>query len=181
MATAPPLLSIEEYLHTSYKPDVHFVDGEIEERNVGEYDHAKIQTLLSTLFTVNEDAWGTDAVVEQRIRVNSSRVRVCDIAVLRDETPLEEVTATPPLLCIEVMSPEDRIARAKLVLADYFAMGVPNIWLIDPYKRTAYTFDAQGLQPADPTQLTVPGTPIRIDLSGLFARLDKKAAAANRL
>jgi Uma2 family endonuclease len=176
MATAPPILTIEQYLHTSYKPDVHFVDGEIEERNGGEYSHAKIQAFIATLFTNQEDEWHTDAVVEQRMRVDSSRVRVCDVAILRSETPLEEVTATPPLICIEILSPEDRISRAELVLADYFAMGVPNIWLIDPGNRAAYTFGPTGLQPANPSNLTVPNTAIRIDLSSLFAKLDRKAA-----
>ena len=180
MATAPPLLSIDEYLQTSYRPDVHFVDGEIEERNVGEYSHAKIQSFISHLFTVHEDDWGTDAVVEQRIRINSSRVRVCDVAILWTSTPLEEVTATPPLICIEVLSPKDRISRVKLVLADYFALGVQNIWFIDPYKRAAYTFDGSELHPADPTNLAVRNTPIRIDLSTLFAKLDKKGVS-NRL
>jgi Uma2 family endonuclease len=141
---------------------------------------AKIQVFLSLQFTVNQDEWATDAVVEQRIRVNATRVRVCNVAVLRAETPLEEVKATPPLICIEVMSPEDRIPRAMRVLADYLAMGVPNIWLIDPYKRVAYTYDAGGLHPADTTALTVPGTPIRLDLSAAFAQLDKKAAARPR-
>lgn len=32
MATAPALLSIDEYLRTSYKPDVDYVDGDIEGR-----------------------------------------------------------------------------------------------------------------------------------------------------
>lgn len=36
MATTPTLLSIEEYLRSSYHPDADFVDGEIEERNLGE-------------------------------------------------------------------------------------------------------------------------------------------------
>jgi Uma2 family endonuclease len=174
MATSPVLLSIEEYLRTSYHPDADFVDGEIEERNLGEYEHARIQSILAALFFNNENAWQVEAVTEQRIRVDSSRVRVCDVAVLRAETPHEPVTATPPLLCIEIMSPEDRLSRAKLVLADYFAMGVPNIWLIDPLRRAAYTFSLSGLQEADPADLSVPGTPIRIDLTAAFAKLDKK-------
>lgn len=174
MATSPTLISIEEYLHTSYHPDAHFVDGEIEERNLGEFEHARLQGILSALFFSNEDAWQVETVVEQRVRVNSSRVRVCDVAVLRDDTPHEPVTTTPPLLCIEILSPEDRLARAKLVLADYFAMGVPNIWLIDPLRRVAYTFGSSGLQEADLTNLTVPGTPIRIDLTTALAKLDKK-------
>ncbi len=35
MAATPALLTIEEYLRTSYKPDVDFVNGEIAERNLG--------------------------------------------------------------------------------------------------------------------------------------------------
>jgi hypothetical protein len=37
MATTAPV-PIELYLHTSYEPDADFVDGEVEERFVGEYD-----------------------------------------------------------------------------------------------------------------------------------------------
>ena len=135
-------------------------------------EHGKIQGLIFHIFTLNAKRWATDAVIEQRIRINSSRVRVCDVAILRADAPRERVTVTPPLICIEVMSPEDRISRAKEVLADYFAMGVPNIWLIDPIHRAAFTFGAKGLQEADPTNLTVANTPIRLDLTEAFAAID---------
>jgi Uma2 family endonuclease len=174
MATSPALLSIEQYLHTSYKPDVHFVDGEIEERNVGESPHSRIQGFITHLFLSHETEWSAEPLVEQRIRIGSSRVRVCDIAVVHADAPFEEVIVTAPLLCIEILSPEDRLSRAELVLADYFAMGVPNIWLIDPIRRVAYTFGAKGLQLADVTHLTIPGTPILLDLTQAFAKLDKK-------
>jgi hypothetical protein len=72
------------------------------------------------------------------------------------------------------MSPEDRLPRAVLVLADYLAMGVPNIWLIDPLRHVAYTSGPTGLQPANLTNLTVPGTPIHVDLTSAFAKLDQK-------
>ena len=36
------LISIEEYLGTSYSPDREYVDGEIVERNLGEKTHSKI-------------------------------------------------------------------------------------------------------------------------------------------
>jgi len=175
MATSPTLLSIDEYLRTSYHPDADYVDGEIEERNLGEYEHARLQSLIVSLFVANEDAWMVEAVTEQRIRVSGSRVRIADIAILHADAPHEHVTATPPLLCIEVLSPEDRLPRAQQVLADYLAMGVEHIWLIDPLRRGAFTYDADGLHTADPANLTVPGTPIRVDLTEAFARLDKKA------
>jgi len=34
------LVSVDEYLHTSYDPDCDYVDGAIVERNVGERDHS---------------------------------------------------------------------------------------------------------------------------------------------
>ena len=172
MTTAPALLSIEEYLRTSYKPDVHFVDGEIEERNVGKYDHGKIQGWIFQIFNLAAKEWATDVVVEQRILVRADKVRVSDIAILRSDAPREEVTTFPPLICVEVLSPDDRLSRAKLVLGDYLAMGVQNIWLIDPLRRAAFTFDAAGLHEADPTSLKVPNTPIHLDLTEAFASLD---------
>ena len=36
-------ISVEEYLHTAYRPDCDYVDGVVEERNLGERDHSWIQ------------------------------------------------------------------------------------------------------------------------------------------
>lgn len=172
MATTPALLSLDEYLHTSYKPDVDYIDGEIEERDLGEFEHSRIQFKLAAFFDGKEKLWGIRGVVEQRIRVSPSRVRICNLAILRADAPRERVTETPPLICIEILSPEDRLSRAQRVLADYLAMGVPNLWLVDPLRRSAHTFDANGLHHADPTRLAVPHTPITLDLTDAFAALD---------
>lgn len=43
MATAPSLIPIEEYMHTSYSPDCEYIDGLIVERNVGQGKHAYAQ------------------------------------------------------------------------------------------------------------------------------------------
>jgi Uma2 family endonuclease len=171
MATTPTLLSIDEYLRTSYHPDVDFVDGEIEERNLGEYEHARLQTILAAFFFGKEKLWSFQTVTEQRIRVNGNRVRICDITLLRPDAPRERVTQTPPVLCIEILSPEDRLSRAEVVLADYFAMGVANIWLIDPIRQAAFTFNATGLNIVNSTRLSIPGTLIELDLIEAFADL----------
>lgn len=172
MATAPALLSIEEYLRTSYKPDVDFVDGVIQERHLGEFEHATFQAAIASWFWVHRAVWAIHPVTEQRIRVAANRVRICDVTVLRADAPREKVTETAPLICIEILSPEDRLSRAKIVLSDYLAMGVANVWLIDPIYRSAWTFDAAGLHEADVTNLTVANTPIRLDLTEAFAALD---------
>jgi Uma2 family endonuclease len=180
MATSPVLLSIEEYLHTSYKPDTHFVDGEIEERNVGEHTHSIMQGFFYFQFTLHRE-WNFEAIIEQRVRISSSRVRVPDITVIRADEPFEDVMTVPPVACIEVLSPEDRLPRAEKVLADYFAMGVPNIWLVDPIRRTVYVYGSAGLVPVSAATLTLKGTSITLDVNQAFAELDKKLATRKRL
>jgi hypothetical protein len=36
-----------EYLKTSYRPDREYIDGEVRERNVGKWEHARVQLLLA--------------------------------------------------------------------------------------------------------------------------------------
>ena len=43
---AATLISLEEYLRTTYEPDCDFVDGVVEERNLGEWSHSTLQTVL---------------------------------------------------------------------------------------------------------------------------------------
>jgi hypothetical protein len=40
-------ISLDEYLHTSYRPDCEYLEGELLQRNVGEWDHGRLQHLLS--------------------------------------------------------------------------------------------------------------------------------------
>jgi hypothetical protein len=40
------LVSVSEYLANSYRPDRDYVDGQLLERNVGEWDHSRPQALL---------------------------------------------------------------------------------------------------------------------------------------
>ncbi len=39
-----PLIAVEEYLNSSYDPDVEFVDGVLVQRNVGDWLHSLIQS-----------------------------------------------------------------------------------------------------------------------------------------
>jgi Uma2 family endonuclease len=128
------LISVEEYLTTVYEPDCDYVDGELEDRNVGEKDHSKLQRKLIRLLP------DTFAVFpEVRIRVSATRFRVPDVAVYLNE-PDEQVFTTPPFLVIEILSPEDRWSRITRKLEDYHQMGCSNIWILDPWRKKAYSF-----------------------------------------
>ncbi len=75
----------------------------------------------------------------------------------------EQIVTAPPFLCVEILSPEDRMTRVWERLHDYFEMGVPNVWLIDPENRIAHIASPAGdlhrvtdtLRTADPV-LEVP-------------------------
>lgn len=75
-------ISVEEYLRTSYRPDCDYVDGHIEERNLGEWDHANLQTAIATFFRMRRKEWGINVVVEQRVQVSPTRFRIPDVTVV---------------------------------------------------------------------------------------------------
>jgi hypothetical protein len=51
-------------------------------------------------------------------------------------------------------------------------MGVAHIWPLDPIDRTAFTYTNAGLKLADSARLTVPNSPIYLDLPEIFSALD---------
>jgi hypothetical protein len=107
MATATRI-TIEQYLKTPFEPDAEFVNGEIEERNVGEYDHSVVQRAILFWLHRHDKEWQTRTIQEQRTRLRSGNVRIPDVSVWKREAPIEPVFSHPPFIAIEVLSPEDR-------------------------------------------------------------------------
>lgn len=142
--TPAALVSVEEYLSTDYSPDCDYVDGVVEDRNVGQKTHAVTQTLIAAFLLHLRQALGALVVVEQRIRVSPTRVRIPDVCVVFDERADEQIVSTPPFLCVEVLSPDDRMTRMQEKIRDYLNMGVRYVWVIDPYLRTAWTYTSEG-------------------------------------
>jgi Uma2 family endonuclease len=165
-------LTLEAYLQTSYHPDCEFVDGHLEERSLGEYEHNNLQAALIAWFFARGPEWNVRVLPEQRTRVGATRVRVPDVCLVQRDGAIEKVRVTPPILCIEILSPEDRTARTVRVLDEYLSMGVQNLWLFDPVERLAFTYSNTGLKLAGGTRLTIAETPIYLDLPELFASLD---------
>lgn len=176
MATQPAFdkpVSVEEYLSTVYEHDCEYVDGKIEERDLGEFEHAFVQGLLVTVFNNHRGDWGVYALPEQRIQTQKTHFRVPDIAILRTGSKREPVLTHPPLIAIEVQSPDIPLRHTELKAIEYLAFGIEHVWVIDPYARVAYCGTAQGLELAGDGELSVPGTPIQVSAQDLFAELDR--------
>jgi Uma2 family endonuclease len=171
MAAATQLpISVSEYLHTSYRPDCDYVDGVVEERSLGELDHAALQGALLVWFSQHVRQRGVRAYPELRVKVSPTRFRVADICVLSTTAPREQIIQTPPVALIEILSPEDRVSRYLERLEDYRHMGIRNLWVIDPAGRRGFDFSSGNW--VETTSFADPNTGIRLDLNSLFSSID---------
>jgi Uma2 family endonuclease len=139
MSATRALISVEQYLRTSYRPDRDYVDGEVVERNVGEPDHSWLQGQIVGHFLSRYK--GIFVFPELRVQVKPTRYRIPDICVFL-EFPNERIPSKPPFLCIEILSPEDRMQRVQARINGYFEMGVPYVWILDPQTKRAYAATA---------------------------------------
>ena len=162
------LVPVEEYLTTVYRPDLEYIDGVLREREMGAYDHSRLQGLLYGYLLQREKQWRIRAVPEQRVQVKPSRFRVPDICVVIRDAPIEQIFTPPPVLCIEILSPEDRISEMQERIDDYLGFGVPCVWLLDPGPRRAWICKAGQMQDVRDGILRVPDLPIEVPLAELF-------------
>jgi Uma2 family endonuclease len=174
MASATQI-PVSQYLDTTFRPDREYVDGEVRERNVGKWEHARIQWLLAGWFLNHESAWGVIGSTEQRVQVSSTRVRVPDLVVLRPG-PQPDILTQPPILVIEILSPDDSYSDLQERCQDYTQMGVGTVWIIDPKTRSGRM--CCGAEWVAAERLEVPDTPIHVALDPLFAQIESPATSS---
>ncbi|SFS16078.1 Endonuclease, Uma2 family (restriction endonuclease fold) [Granulicella pectinivorans] len=167
MATSTQI-PLAEYLATSYRPDREYIDGEVVERNMGTWEHGRLQMLLGIWFGQHEAEWGVMVAAEWRTQVSETRIRIPDVTVVISG-PQTPVLHDAPLLLIEILSPDDTYSATERKAQDYMRMGVNTVWIIDPETRTGRM--CIGATWTAATRLEVPGTPIYVELPNLFAGL----------
>jgi Uma2 family endonuclease len=165
------LVSVEEYLSTSYRPDREYVDGQLVQRNMGERDHSELQMALSAFVSAlgphpqrlslrdslrspsapaegspfnRRTTLGIHVFPEQRVQVKKTRFRVPDVCVVAGKKPAEQIFTSPPFLCIEILSKDDRMLEMQDRIDDYLAFGVSYVWLIDPRTKRARVYSREG-------------------------------------
>ncbi len=172
MATAVKV-PLEEYLKTSYHPDLEYLDGELREKSVVTLTHGEVQILLGVWFYEHRKEWQIRSAVEVRTQVSANQVRLPDFVVLvRTNRELGALTQ-PPLVAIEVLSPSDSYRELKGRAADLAAMGVRNVWLIDPELRTAELWRDGAWQRETSNRLQAVDSPVYLDLAWLWERMDE--------
>jgi Uma2 family endonuclease len=163
-------IPVEVYLRSSYEPDAEYVDGEIEERPMGENDHSAWQEAICFWFRQHAQEWNVRVRPELRVQVAATRLRVPDVAVLDRDRPAERIVTHPPIAVFEVLSPEDSLQRLKRKLEDYRTMGIPEIWVIDPQDGAYYRYEQRQLLRNDSFSHAAHG--ISFDMSRIKVQLD---------
>jgi Uma2 family endonuclease len=80
-----------------------------------------------------------------------------------------DVIFEPPLLVVEILSPDDSYSDTQERAQDYRAMGVETVWIIDPKTRSGRM--CCGAEWIEASRLEVRGTPLYVNLPDIFSQL----------
>jgi Uma2 family endonuclease len=171
MAAATSFVTVEEYLRSSFEPDAEYIDGHIEERPAGEYDHSAWQEAISAWFRQQAQAGQIRVRPELRIQVASDCFLVPDVTLLDRNRPIEQIVTHPPVAVFEILSPADALKRVMTKCGRYERMGIGTILVIDP-DGPKYRYVSGRLEPLEARSFDIPGCLARFDLDEIEKLLD---------
>lgn len=138
MAESGTLVSVEEYLQTTYKPACEYCDGVLTQKPMPTRKHSHAQYRVAML--INTAFAAFEAGPELTVRLREGRYLVPDVAVQQLDRLQDPYPTEPIHLCVEVLSPDDRLSAVISKAEEYHAWGVPVVWIIDPENRMAWEF-----------------------------------------
>ncbi len=169
MATAA-MIPLEEYLKTSYEHDCEWIDGVVRERAMPDDFHSAVQQFFLAYFQSLRRELGVWVRPELRLRVAPRKYRIPDVMLMPTGVRPKPIPDVPPVLCIEVLSPDDKAGELQEKLDDYVVMGVAAIWIVDPRRRKLFTADAHGIHTVE--SFLVPNSRYVIYPTQIFEEID---------
>ncbi|MGB6946947.1 MAG: Uma2 family endonuclease [Bryobacteraceae bacterium] len=153
--SAATTVSVEDYLHRTEKPYCEYIDGVLRPKAMPTTLHAQVQFSLQVLLRRH----GLEALAEVNVRLSPTKYLIPDVIAapeIQGPYPTE-----PVLLCVEILSPEDRVGAMLAKCEEYHAWGVPFCWVIDPEKQIAWQYRRGD----EPERVDSGGTVLAGDLS----------------
>ena len=169
---AQTLISVEDYLHSSYEYDVEYDDGELVERKMPTGKHSEVMGLLILYLGQHAKTWNIKVLPDCRVRVSPSRVRIPDISVISGggDVPNGPLVVAP-LFVIEILSPDDSLTQLRSKAQEYLAMGVKHVWTVDPVSGECYEHLPRNMVPVEDLLLRVDGSHIVIPMAEILESL----------
>jgi Uma2 family endonuclease len=144
MAAQPVPLSVEEFhrLYDGAKPAYEYWFGQAIQKPMPTNVHGLIQFILATL--LKKAGWNPN--VEIRLKVIREAEPVPDLIAVRGKYK-GSYPRQAPELCVEILSPGDRLRRALEKAKYYLSWGSECVWIIDPEQRTAWICSRESPEP----------------------------------
>lgn len=176
MSTAPmlPHVPVDEYLTSSYHPDMEYVDGVLVERGMPTIFHGLLQVILTAYFRQFERQHRYKVLAKARTQIiERARYRIPDILLCSMPIPKARIVNVTPLAVVEILSPDDRTSDTLARFRDYSSIGVPTIVQMDPEEHIAHRFEAGSLLQTQFQGLYLPHVNLSLpfDSEALFAQL----------
>jgi Uma2 family endonuclease len=152
---ATPLMTAEELLHVDIpNKRVELVRGVLVVSEPPGYLHGEITARLAKVLSNFADARDLGRVLAGdagfKLASDPDTVRGPDVAFIRRErlphpSP-RGFAGFPPDLAVEVLSPNDRPGQTLAKVADWLSAGTRLVWVMDPDRRIARIYRADGTQ-----------------------------------
>ena len=139
--------------------------------------HSRMEGRLRDLLRPYEQLGYGEALPELSLLLPGSAVLIPDLVFSHPNQPFDEhdVLDTPPLLCIEVISPSQSFREMYEKCLVYLRWGVPFCWIplraasgIDPVKRLAWHIEADEVPHEIPADGALQAGGIEVKLTDLF-------------
>ncbi|MBV8867548.1 MAG: Uma2 family endonuclease, partial [Acidobacteriaceae bacterium] len=143
MAAIPnaPLVSVEEYIarfvEGGEKPICEYLDGVLIPKSMGTKRHSQVQANITYLIR-NRYGEQLNPLPELTTRIRETQFYVPDVAIEELARPIQgryPGPNNPVLLCVEIVSPPDRVGKLFGKCEEYHKWGVPHCWVIDPERK----------------------------------------------
>ena len=131
--------------------------------------HGLLQSWLGEL--IRRGFAGFETGSKSTVRIREGKYLVPDVIAQRRDHIQDPYPTEPVHLCIEILSPDDRMSEVLAKCEEYHGWGVPTVWIVDPDNERAWEYRA-GQRPdeiAPDGSLTADG--ISIPLSQAFSVL----------
>jgi Uma2 family endonuclease len=154
------------------KPTCEYEDGVLIPKAMGTKKHAQVQMNLGRLIGDRYDNT-LNPLSELTTRLSTKQFLVPDIAVEELAKPIQgryPGPNDPVLLCVEIVSPPDRVGKLFVKCEEYHKWGVPYCWVIDPEHKIAWEYFPADLEPRKVAVYLTAG-PISLDLDDVFRRV----------
>ena len=174
--TGTPLVALEEYIERfvegGEKPTCEYMDGLLIPKPMGTKKHSQVQANITKLIGSRYDET-LNPLPELTTRLREGQFYVPDLAIEELAKPIQgryPGPNDPVLLCVEIVSPPDRVGKLFGKCEEYHKWGVPYCWVIDPERKIGWEYFPDDSEPRKVSATLTAGS-IQLELAEVFRRV----------